>query len=80
MDTDSDSDPVYRPNSGIEEEEDVSDTEVDLNDTDQALSEEQTYRETVRGVRAFMGWTHVPDVDTSSVQMTTHAQSLSSNQ
>ena len=35
-------------------------------DSDQVLSEEQTYRETVHGVRAFMGWTHVPDMDTSS--------------
>ena len=29
------------------------------------LSEDQNYRETVRGVRAFMGWTHIPDLEYS---------------
>ena len=33
---------------------------------DQELSAEQTYRETVRGVRSFMGWNHVPEFDLSS--------------
>ena len=28
-------------------------------------SEDQNYRETVRGVRAFMGWTHIPDLEYS---------------
>ena len=30
-------------------------------DQDQPLSQEQTYRE--RGIRSFMGWSHVPDID-----------------
>ena len=33
---------------------------------DQELSEEANYRETIRGVRSFMGWYQIPDFDTSS--------------
>ena len=29
-------------------------------------SEEQTYRETMRGIRLFIGWSHIPDVDSSN--------------
>ena len=29
-------------------------------------SEEQTYRETMRGIRAFMGWSLIPDMDSSN--------------
>ena len=32
---------------------------------DRSLSEDQNYRETVKGVRAFMGWTHIPDFEYS---------------
>ena len=32
----------------------------------QSLSEEQTYRETMRGIQSFMGWTHIPDIDSSA--------------
>ena len=35
-------------------------------ETDQELSAEQTYRETLRGVRSFMGWEQVPEFDSSS--------------
>ena len=28
-----------------------------------AISEDQNYRETVRGVRAFMGWSYIPDLE-----------------
>ena len=68
MDMDSDGDPVPRPTSGYEEERELSYPDHDLTatETDQALSEEQSYCETVRGIRSFMGWTHIPDVDTSS--------------
>ena len=31
-------------------------------------SEDHSYRETVRGVRGFMGWTHIPDIDAPSQQ------------
>ena len=51
------------------EEGEVSDPEEspeDLTaDSDKVLSEDQNYRETVRGVRAFMGWTHIPDLEYS---------------
>ena len=33
---------------------------------DQELSPEQTYRETFRGVRFFMGWNQVPEFDSAS--------------
>ena len=68
LDPDSDTDPVNQPTSVLDEEGELSDPDEDLTtaDTDQALSEEQTYRETVRGIRSFMGWIHVLDMDTSS--------------
>ena len=34
--------------------------------TDTELSAEQTYRKTLRGVRSFMDWDHVPEFDSSS--------------
>ena len=37
-------------------------------ETDQALSEDQSYHETVRRTRSFMGWTHMPDMDSSSAE------------
>ena len=46
--------------SELEDQPDVIDTE-----TDRATSEDQNYRETVRGVRAFMGWSHIPDLEYS---------------
>ena len=33
---------------------------------DQELSKEATYRETIKGVRSFMGWNQIPDFDSSS--------------
>ena len=58
----------YLPPEPAEEGE-VSDPEdqpdVEAGDSDRVLSEEQNYRETVRGVRAFMGWTHIPDLEYS---------------
>ena len=32
----------------------------------QKLSEESTYRETIRGVRSFMGWHQIPEFDSVS--------------
>ena len=37
--------------------------------TDQDLSEDANYRETIRGVRSFMGWHHIPDYDNSAASM-----------
>ena len=48
-------------------EGELSDIEQDvsLTDADQALSEEQSYRETMRGIRSHMGWGHIPDIDSA---------------
>ena len=49
------------------EEGELSDAEespdLETSDPDRVLSEDQNYRETVRGVRAFMGWTHIPKAE-----------------
>ena len=37
--------------------------------TDQDLSEDANYRETLRGVRSFMGWHHIPEYDNSAASM-----------
>ena len=47
------------------EEGELSD-EQDIMEQEQPTSEEQTYRETMRGICSFMGWTHVPDMDSSN--------------
>ena len=44
--------------------------ELDTGESDRAISEDQNYRETVRGVRSFMGWTHIPDLEYSSASRT----------
>ena len=63
-DSDSESLPVKVDKT---EEGELSDVEQDLSltETDQLLSEEQNYRETMSGVRSFMGWTHIPEVDSA---------------
>ena len=66
MDTDSDfSD---QPVDIFVEEGELSDQDPDATatDPDQTLSEEQNYKETMRGIRSFMGWTHIPDMDTAA--------------
>ena len=69
MDTDSDSDMSQWPEVSFffVEEGELSnqDPDVTVTDPDQTLSEEQTYRETMRGIRSFMGWSHIPDMDTN---------------
>ena len=58
------------------EEGEVSDPEPedqqdsDSGDKDRVLSWDQNYRETVRGVRAFMGWTHIQDLEYSPTSRT----------
>ena len=47
------------------EEGELSD-EQELAERELPTSEEQTYREMMRGIRSFMGWSHVPDVDSSN--------------
>ena len=59
-----------------EREQSDQDPDVTVIDPDQTLSEEQTYGETMRGIRSFMGWTHIPDMDaaTSTSETTTPLQ------
>ena len=68
MDTDiaSDSDSLLDITDKCEEGE-LSDLDQDISlaNTDQALSEEQTYGETMRGIRSYMGWSHIPDIDSA---------------
>ena len=40
--------------------------ELPEDSTDQDLSEEANYRETIRGVRSFKGWHQIPDFDSAS--------------
>ena len=42
------------------------DPNVTATDPDQTHSDEQNYRETMRGIRSFMGWSHIPDMDTAT--------------
>ena len=50
------------------DEGEVSDNDPDdtVTDPDQTLSEDQNYRETMRGIRSYMGWTDIPDIDTTT--------------
>ena len=50
------------------EEGELSDQDPDVTatDPDQTLSEEQNYRETMRGIRSFMGWSYIPDMGTAT--------------
>ena len=45
----------------LSDEQDMTATEPD-----QMPSAEQTYQETMRGIRSYMGWTNIPDVDSSN--------------
>ena len=44
----------------------MDDQDVSVTDQEQTVSEEQMYRETMRGIRSYMGWSHKPDMDTST--------------
>ena len=58
--------------SSIADEGEVSDLEStgpdqdELLDGDQELSAKQSYRETLRGVRSFMSWNEIPELDSAS--------------
>ena len=49
-----------------EEGELSEDPELSVMDQDQPVSEEQTYRDTMQDIRSYMGWTHIPEVDSSA--------------
>ena len=67
-DSDSDSLSSDRPPLDIllEEGELSDDQEANLSDQEHSLSEEQSYRETMRGIRSFMSWNHIPDTDSGA--------------
>ena len=67
-DSDSDSLSSDRPLIDIfpEEGELSDDQEANLSDHEQSLSEEQSYRETMRGIRSCMSWDHIPDIDSGT--------------
>ena len=49
------------------EEGELSDDQyTNLSDHDQSLSEEQSYRETMRGIRSYMDWDFIPDIDSGT--------------
>ena len=58
--------------SSLADEGEVSDMEStgpdreELLDVDQELTAEETYQETLRGVRSFMAWNDIPEFDSSS--------------
>ena len=35
-------------------------------ESEQVPSEEQTYRETMKGIRSYMGWSDIPDLDNTT--------------
>ena len=52
---------LYVEEGELSDEQDVTATEPD-----QSPSAEQTYRETMRGIRSYMGWSTIPDIDSSA--------------
>ena len=66
-DDDSDSSSDQPPLDILPEEGELSDElEANFSDQEQSLSEEQSYRETMRGIRSYMGWDHIPDIDSGT--------------
>ena len=69
MDTDSDTDTSDCPPVDLfVEEGELSEPDLENSaaDPDLTLSEEQNYRETMSGIRSFMGWNHIPEMDTTA--------------
>ena len=56
-------DPTHSLDRPAEVEGELSDNVKDsvTAEMDQVFSEEQTYRETFRGIRLYVGWSHIPD-------------------
>ena len=49
-----------------EEGELSEDQDQSVTDPDQPVSEEQNYRDTMQGIRSFMGWSHIPEMDSTA--------------
>ena len=50
----------------VEEGELSDNQDITVTDQEQHLSEEQTYRETMRGIHSFMGWSHILDMKSAT--------------
>ena len=50
----------------VEEGELSDDQDITVTEQEQHLSEEQTYRETMRDIRPFIGCSHIPDMDSAT--------------
>ena len=46
--------------------ESSEDQDLNVTKPDQAITEEQTYRETMSGIRSYMGWSNIPDIDSAT--------------
>ena len=57
-----------RPPVGLyaEEAELSDDQDTNVTEPDQAISEEQTHRETISGIRSYMGWSYIPAMDSAT--------------
>ena len=65
--SESDSDSVVSDRPPVDIVGELSDElDATVTDPDHSSSEEQSYRETMRGIRSFMGWTHILDMDTTT--------------
>ena len=62
------SDLSHRPPLDLytEEGEFSEDSDQTVTDQDQPVSEEQNYRDTVQGICSFMGWSYLPDIDSTA--------------
>ena len=49
-----------------EEGELSEDQDHPVTDSDQPVSEEQNYRDTMQGIHSFMGWSHIPEMDSTA--------------
>ena len=55
-----------RPPLDLYAEEGEWSEEQSVADQDQPVSEEQNYRDTMQGIRSYMGWSHIPEVDNTT--------------
>ena len=51
-----------------EEGELSEDPDQTVADQDKPVSKEQNYRETMQGIRSYMGWSHIPEVDNTTAR------------
>ena len=66
LESQADSDFSDRPPVELFVEEGELSEDQEFGESEQPTSEEQTYRDTMSGIRSFMGWSHVPDEDSSN--------------